>query len=56
MQTRNIGRSGLTVSRLCLGTMMFGGPTDEKASRRIIDMSRDAGINWMPTTPASQSA
>ena len=52
MQSRNLGRSGLTVSRLCLGTMMFGGPTDEKTSRRIIDMSRDAGINFMDTADA----
>jgi aryl-alcohol dehydrogenase (NADP+) len=52
MQTRKLGRSGLTVSRLCLGTMMFGGQTDEKTSRRIIDMSRDAGINFLDTADA----
>ena len=29
MQYRTLGRSGLKVSPICLGTMMFGGPTDE---------------------------
>ena len=29
MDYRTLGRSGLKVSKLCLGTMMFGGPTDE---------------------------
>ncbi len=52
METRKLGHSGLTVSRLCLGTMMFGGQTDEKTSRRIIDMSRDAGINFLDTADA----
>ena len=52
MDTRILGRSGITVSRLCLGTMMFGGPTDEKTSRRIIDMARDAGITFIDTADA----
>jgi len=36
MQYRHLGRSGLKVSPICLGTMMFGGPTDEAASARIV--------------------
>ena len=32
MQYRQLGRSGLKISPICLGTMMFGGPTDEATS------------------------
>jgi hypothetical protein len=41
METRKLGRSGLKVSPLCLGTMMFGGATDEAESVRIVDDARD---------------
>ncbi|UYN99131.1 MAG: aldo/keto reductase [Devosia sp.] len=46
---RTLGASALKVSRLSLGTMMFGGPTDEPTSRRIIDAARDHGINFIDT-------
>ena len=36
MQYRTLGRSGLKVSPICLGTMMFGGATDEADSGRIV--------------------
>lgn len=49
MEYRPLGRSGLKVSPLCLGTMMFGGATDEPTSARIIDKARDAGINFIDT-------
>lgn len=49
MDMRNLGRSGLTVSPICLGTMMFGDQTDEKAARQIIDHARKAGINFIDT-------
>ena len=49
MDYRALGRSGLKVSPLCLGTMMFGGPADEATSRRIIDSAREAGINFIDT-------
>lgn len=49
MDYRRLGRSGLRVSPLCLGTMMFGGATDEAQSRRIIDHAHDAGINFIDT-------
>lgn len=46
---RYLGRSGLKVSPLTLGTMMFGGPTDEATSHRIIDKAREQGINFIDT-------
>jgi aryl-alcohol dehydrogenase-like predicted oxidoreductase len=46
---RYLGRSGLKVPRLCLGAMMFGGPTDEAASRRIIDDARARGLTFIDT-------
>ena len=52
MHYRNLGRSGLKVSPLCLGTMMFGGPTDEATSARIVAKARDAGINFIDTADA----
>lgn len=57
MDYRNLGRSGLQISPLCLGTMMFGGATDEPASARIIASAREAGINFIDTADAySQGA
>jgi len=52
MHDRQLGRSGLKVSPICLGTMMFGGPTDEATSARIIARARDAGINFIDTADA----
>jgi aryl-alcohol dehydrogenase-like predicted oxidoreductase len=49
MTYRRLGRSGLTVSRLCLGTMMFGGRTDEATSREIIAAAAEAGVNFIDT-------
>lgn len=49
MDMRKLGRSGLTVSPLCLGTMMFGEETDEKEARRIVDHAREAGVNFIDT-------
>lgn len=46
---RYLGRSGLKVSRLALGTMMFGGQTDERTSHRIIDTAFEQGINFIDT-------
>lgn len=55
MEYRLLGRSGLSVSPICLGTMMFGGRTDMPTSRRIIDKARDAGINFIDTADQYQS-
>ena len=49
MQYRNLGRSGLRVSPLCLGTMMFGGPTDAATAERIIGSAADSGVNFIDT-------
>jgi len=49
METRILGRSGITVSRLCLGTMMFGGATDAATSRRIIARAAEVRINFLDT-------
>jgi aryl-alcohol dehydrogenase-like predicted oxidoreductase len=49
MEYRNLGRSGLKVSPLCLGTMMFGGATDEATAVRIIDRARAQGVNFLDT-------
>lgn len=49
MKYRTLGRSGVRVSPLCLGTMMFGGATDEAASRRIIARAADEGVNFIDT-------
>jgi aryl-alcohol dehydrogenase-like predicted oxidoreductase len=52
MEYRTLGRSGLRVSRLCLGTMMFGGPTDAATSARLIARAAEAGINFLDTADA----
>jgi aryl-alcohol dehydrogenase-like predicted oxidoreductase len=52
MEYRTLGRSGLTVSRLCLGTMMFGGPTDAATSNRLIARAAESGINFLDTADA----
>jgi aryl-alcohol dehydrogenase-like predicted oxidoreductase len=49
MEYRYFGRTGYKVSPLCLGTMNFGGPTDEAESIRIIHAALDAGINFVDT-------
>ena len=49
MRYRNLGKSPLKVSELCLGTMMFGGPTEEKDAARIVARAREAGINFIDT-------
>lgn len=49
MEYRNLGRSGLKVSPLCLGAMMFGGATDEPTSRRIVARAREQGVNFIDT-------
>ena len=52
MRIRALGRSGLRVSELCLGTMTFGMPgwgCDEAESLRIVDRVLDAGGNFIDT-------
>jgi aryl-alcohol dehydrogenase-like predicted oxidoreductase len=52
MDYRKLGRSGLRVSQICLGTMMFGGPTNAATSSRIIARAREAGVNFIDTADA----
>lgn len=49
MQYTHLGRSGLKVSRLCLGTMNFGPQTEESAAHAIMDSALGAGINFFDT-------
>jgi aryl-alcohol dehydrogenase-like predicted oxidoreductase len=49
MQYARLGRTGLQVSRICLGTMNFGWSVDEADSRAIMDAAFDAGINFFDT-------
>jgi aryl-alcohol dehydrogenase-like predicted oxidoreductase len=49
MKYSYLGRSGLKVSKLCLGTMNFGVDTDEQEAFRIMDAALDAGINFFDT-------
>ena len=49
MEYRSLGRTGVKVSSLCLGCMMFGGKTNYADSAAIIDRSIDAGINFIDT-------
>ena len=49
MQYTHLGRSGLTVSRLCLGTMNFGPQTEEADAHSIMDSAHEQGINFFDT-------
>ena len=49
MEYTQLGRTGLMVSRLCLGTMNFGPQTEEKDSFAIMDKALDLGINFFDT-------
>jgi aryl-alcohol dehydrogenase-like predicted oxidoreductase len=47
MKRRRLGRSGLLVSEVCLGTMTFGSMADEATSRSILDRAVDAGVDFL---------
>ena len=47
MEYVQLGSTGIKVSPLCLGTMTFGGQTDESEARLIVDYCRDLGINFI---------
>ena len=49
MEYRRLGNSGLKVSTLCLGAMMFGERTDEAVATRIVDSAFEAGVNFIDT-------
>ena len=49
MNYKNLGRSGLKVSRICLGTNNFGGQVSEEDSIKIVNKAVDCGINGLDT-------
>jgi aryl-alcohol dehydrogenase-like predicted oxidoreductase len=49
MEFRTLGASGIRVSRVCLGTMMFGDRTDARGAGGIVAAARDAGVNFIDT-------
>jgi aryl-alcohol dehydrogenase-like predicted oxidoreductase len=49
MEYRRLGRTGLKVSEICLGTMTFGHGTDEAEAGNIVDLAFDAGVNFFDT-------
>ncbi len=52
MRYRALGASGIKVSELCLGTMLFGGATPEAEARRIVDHAVANGVNFIDTANA----
>ncbi|QGH36197.1 aldo/keto reductase [Gracilibacillus salitolerans] len=49
MEYTNLGRTGMKVSKLCLGTMNFGPSTEEKEAHKIMDAALNAGLNFFDT-------
>ncbi|MGD0298134.1 MAG: aldo/keto reductase [Bryobacteraceae bacterium] len=49
METVTLKQTSLDVSRICFGTMTFGGQTDFESARRMIDLCVDSGINFLDT-------
>ena len=49
MEYRALGRTGVQVSQICLGTMMFGGRTERPESIRMIEYAFEQGVNFVDT-------
>ncbi|MFQ5996326.1 MAG: aldo/keto reductase [Dehalococcoidales bacterium] len=49
MKYRKLGRTGLMVSEICLGTMTFGNQIDEAESVKLVKWAIEAGINFIDT-------
>lgn len=49
MKKNRLGKSGIVVSDICMGTMTFGSQADEKTSLEILDRALDAGVNFFDT-------
>jgi len=49
MNYRRLGRTGLKVSEICMGTMQFGWTADEATAHLILDKAFDAGVNFIDT-------
>ena len=50
MKIKRMGRTGLQVSEICLGTMTFGYQCDQPTSFAILDYAWQAGVNFIDTT------
>ncbi len=55
MEYRRMGRTGLKLSELCLGTMTFGHGADEAGAKRLVTLALDAGINFFDTADSYTS-
>ena len=49
MKYRNMGRTGLKVSEICVGTMTFGRSTDQSEASKMVSLSLDLGVNFFDT-------
>ncbi len=49
MEFRPLGRTGVQVSSICLGCMMFGGRTDQPTTNEIVAQALDGGVNFLDT-------
>ncbi|MCZ6633962.1 MAG: aldo/keto reductase [bacterium] len=56
MEYRRMGRSGLKVSEICLGTMTFGRGADLGESRKMVDLALDRGVNFFDTANSYSDA
>jgi len=54
MESKYFGKTGVTVSELCMGTMSFGGIADKKASQELYSVCRNAGINFFDSANVYQ--
>ena len=49
MDYRRLGRAGLKVSEICLGTMTFGNGADQDGATKMVNTALDAGVNFFDT-------
>jgi len=52
VEYRNLGKCGMKVSEICLGTLTFGKKTDKAEAKRIVDLAFEAGVNFFDTADA----
>ena len=55
MEYRNMGRSGLKVSEICLGTMTFGRSTDQSEAEKMVNLAFEQGVNFFDTADGYSS-
>ncbi len=55
MEYRNVGRSGLKVSEICLGTMTFGRTADQSEAERMVNVALERGVNFFDTADGYSS-